>query len=163
MPVEEKSHLKSFGLKADFERDLDGNRTIGSVIEVGIPIFDTNAAQVAKAGSPGRAALANCDAITQRALREPRVARVKLDSAARLAEQRRASVLAMCKQNLMLAEHALKSVQAEVMVLLDAQLELVEARRTLNDLEHNVALARTTLEMAWEGWVPDRRPIGGGV
>ena len=154
LSVEEKSRLKDFGLGADFERDVDGKKTIGPVIEVGIPIFDTNAAQIAKAGSLARAALANYEAAMQRAIREARVAWVDLDSASRLAEQYRATVLAISERNLTLAEAALKSGQADVTVLLDAQRELIDARRTLNDLERDAALARIALEQAAGGTIP---------
>jgi len=74
LSVEEKSRLNDFGLGADFERDVDGAKSIGPVIEVGIPIFDTNAAQIAKAGSLARTALAKYEASSQRAVREARVA-----------------------------------------------------------------------------------------
>ena len=151
LSIEEKSRLKDFGLGADFERDVDGKKTIGPVVEVGIPIFDTNAAQIAKAGSLARAALANYEAISQRAVREARVAWVELDSASRLAEQYRSTVLVISERNLTLAEAALKSGQADVTVLLDAQRELIDARRTLSDLERDAAIARFTLEQAVGG------------
>jgi len=151
LSVEEKSRLKDFGLGADFERDVDGAKTLGPVIEVGIPIFDTNAAQIAKAGSLARAALANYEAISQRAVREARVAWIELDSASRLIAQYRTSVLAISERNLTLADAALKSGQSDVTVLLDAQKELVEARRTLNDLERDAALAHIALEQAAGG------------
>lgn len=151
LSTEERSRLKDFGLGADFERDVDGKKTIGPVIEVGIPIFDTNAAQIAKAGSLARAALANYEAISQRAVREARVAWVELDSASRVAEQYRSTVLAISQRNLTLAEAALKSGQADVTVLLDAQRELIDARRTLNDLERDAAIARIALEQAAGG------------
>jgi len=151
LSVEEKSRLKDFGLGADFERDVDGKKTIGPVIEVGIPIFDTNAAQIAKAGSLARAALASYEAVSQRAVREARIAWVDLDSASRLADQYRSTVLAISERNLTLAEAALKSGQADVKVLLDAQRELIDARRTLNDLEREVAIARIALEHAAGG------------
>lgn len=155
LSVEEKSRLKDFGLGADFERDVDGKKTIGPVIEVGIPIFDTNAAQIAKAGSLARVALANYEAVSQRAVREARIALIELDSAARLAEQYRSTVLAISERNLTLAEAALKSGQADVTVLLDAQRELIDARRTLNELERDAALARIMLEEALGGRIPE--------
>lgn len=154
LSVEEKSRLKDFGLGADFERDVDGKKSIGPVIEVGIPIFDTNAARIAKAGSLARVALATYEAVSQRAVREARIAWIDLDSAARLAEQYRSTVLAISERNLTLAEAALKSGQADVTVLLDAQRELVDARRTLNDLERDAALARIALEQAVGGKLP---------
>ncbi|MDP1661233.1 MAG: TolC family protein, partial [Phycisphaerales bacterium] len=99
LSVEEKNRLKDFGLGADFERDVDGKKTIGPVIEIGIPIFDTNAAQIAKAGSLARAALASYEAVSQRAVREARIAWVELDSASRLVEQYRSTVLAISERN----------------------------------------------------------------
>ncbi len=156
LSVEEKGRLKDFGVGADFERDVDGKKTIGPVIEVGIPIFDTNAAQIAKAGSLARAALANYEAIAQRAVREARVAWVDLDIASRLAEQYRSTVLAISEGNLRLAQAALKSGQADVTVLLDAQRELIDARRTLKDLERDAALAQIALEQAVGGLLVGR-------
>ena len=154
LTTEERSRLKDFGLGADFERDVDGKKTIGPVIEVGIPIFDTNAAQIAKAGSLARVALASYEAVSQRAVREARVSWVEFDSATRLAEQYRTTVLAISERNLTLSEAALKSGQADVMVLLDSQRELIDARRTLNDLERDAVLARIGLEQATGGRLP---------
>ncbi len=151
LSMEERNRLKDFGIGADFERDADGKKTIGPVFEVGIPIFDTNAAQIAKAGSIARAALASYEAVSQRAVREARVAWVELDSASRLAERYQSTVLVISERNLTLAEAALKSGQADVTVLLEAQRELIDARRTLNDLERDAVLARIALEHAVGG------------
>lgn len=134
LSVEEKSRLKDFGLGANFERDVGGKKSIGPVIEVGIPIFDTNAAQIAKASSLARVALVSYEADSRRAMREARVAWMELDSASRLAEQYRSTVLAISERNLTLAEAALKSGHIDVTVLLDAQRELIAARQTLLDL-----------------------------
>jgi outer membrane protein TolC len=60
-------------------------------------------------------------------------------------------VLALSERNLTLAEAALKSGQADVTVLLDAQRELIEARRTLLDLERDGSLAAIELERAAGG------------
>jgi hypothetical protein len=100
------------------------------VLEVGIPIFDTIAAQIAKIGSLARVALANDEVTSQGAVGEARIAWIDLDSASRLVEQYRSTVLATSEQNLMLAEASLKSGQANVTVLLNAQRELIDARRT---------------------------------
>lgn len=160
LSVEEKSRVRDFGLGADFERETDGAKSIGPVFEVGIPIFDTNAAQIARAGSLARAALARYEAVSQRAIREARVAWVDLDSASRLVEQYRSTVLAISERNLTLAEAALKAGQADVTVLLESQRELIDARRTLNELEQAAALARIELEYAVGGGLT-RPPIPG--
>jgi len=151
LSVEERSRLKDFGLGADFERDVDGKKTIGPVVDVGIPIFDTNQAQIAKAGSLARAAFANYEAVLQRAIREARVAWVELNSAARLVEQYRDNVLAISERNLSLAEASLKSGQADVTVLLEAQREVTDARARLTELERQAAIARIELEYAVGG------------
>ncbi len=151
LSVEERSRLKDFGLGADFERDVDGKKTIGPVVEIGIPIFDTNAAQIAKAGSLARATLANYEAVAQRAIREARVAWVEYDSATQLADQYRSTVLPLSERNLSLAEASLKAGQTDVTVLLEAQGEVIEARTRLNDLERQAAIARIELEYAVGG------------
>lgn len=151
LSVQERSRLRDFGLGADFERSESGDKSIGPVLEVGIPIFDTNAAQIAKAGSLARAALANYEAVSQRAVREARVAWVELDSATRLAEQYRSTVLAISERNLTLAEASLRSGQADVTVLLEAQREVTAARARLNELERQAAVARIELEYAVGG------------
>ncbi|MCL4211965.1 MAG: TolC family protein, partial [Phycisphaerales bacterium] len=153
LSTEEKSRLRDFGLGADFEREADGSKSLGPVLDVGIPIFDTNAAQIAKAGSLARVALASYEAASQRAIREARVAWVDLDSASRLVEEYRSTVLTISERNLALAEAALKAGQADVTVLLDAQRELIEARRTLLDLERDALLAAIELERAAGGSV----------
>jgi len=154
LSVEEQSRLRDFGLGADFEREREGGKSIGPVFEVDIPIFDTNQAQIAKAGSLARVAFANYEALSERAVREARFAWVEWDSTARLVEQYRSSVLAISEANLSLAESALKAGQVDVTVLLDAQREAIEARQTLNDLERDAALARIELERAVGGKIP---------
>ena len=151
LSVEERSRLKDFGVGANFERDIDGKKNIGPVVEIAVPIFDTNAAQIAKAGSLARAAFANSEAVSQRAVREARVAWVELDSASRLVEQYRSTVLDISERNLTLAEAALKGGQPDVTVLLEAQREVIDARARLNDLERQAAIARIELEYAVGG------------
>jgi len=151
LSTEERSRLKDFGLGADFERDGDGKKSVGPVVEIGIPIFDSNQAQIAKAGSLARAALANYEATSQRATREVRVAWVELDSATRLTDQYRNSVMNIAERNLTLAQSALTAGQADVTVLLDAQRELLDARSTLSDLERDAILARIALEQTAGG------------
>lgn len=154
LSVEERGRLKDFGLGADFERSESGEKSVGPVVEIGVPIFDTNQAQIAKAGSLARVAFANYEAVSQRAVREARVAWVELDSASRLVEQYRTTVLALSERNLTLAEAALKAGQADVTVLLEAQREVIDARARLTELERQAAIARIDLEYAVGGRLP---------
>ncbi len=151
LSVEELSRLRNFGVGIDFEKGTDIEKSIGPRFEVSVPIFDTNEAQIARAGSLARAALASYEATSQRAVREARIAWVELESAVRLAEQYQATVLAISDRNLALAGSALRAGQADVTVLLDAQRELVDARARLNELERQGAIARIDLEYAVGG------------
>ena len=151
LSTEERSRLKDFGLGADFEREADGKKSIGPVIELGIPIFDSNQAQIAKAGSLARAALANYQALAQRATREVRVAWIDATAAASLLGQYRETVLPISERNLTLAQSSLTAGQADVTVLLEAQRDLIDARRTLIDLQRDAALAQIALEHAAGG------------
>ncbi|MGD9691363.1 MAG: TolC family protein [Phycisphaerales bacterium] len=151
LSVEEQGRLKEFALGADFERDVGGAKTIGPVVEVDIPIFDTNQAQIVKAGSLAHAAMANYEAAAQRATREARVAWVERDAAIRLVGQYRETVLAISVRNLALAESSLRAGQDDVTVLLDAQRSVVEARLRLNELERLAVIAEIELEYSMGG------------
>lgn len=159
LSVEEGSRLKNFGLGADFERSESGEKSVGPVVVIGVPIFDTNQAQIAKAGSLARVAFANYEAVSQRAVREARVAWVDLDSTSRLVEQYRTTALALSERNLTLAEAALKAGQTDVTVLLEAQREVIDARARLTDLERQAAVARIELEYAVGGRLAPPPPI----
>jgi outer membrane protein TolC len=93
--TEGRAACGNVGLGADFGRETDGQQVPRPGGEVGIPIFDANAAQIAKAGSLARVALASYEAASQRAVREARTAWIDLDTASRLTEQYRATVLAL--------------------------------------------------------------------
>lgn len=70
-------------------------------------------------------------------------------------------MLALAERNLTLAEASLRSGQADVTVLLEAQREVTDARARLNDLEQAAALARIELEYAVGGvlaWPPTPGP-----
>ncbi|MCC6427250.1 MAG: TolC family protein [Phycisphaerales bacterium] len=167
LSVEQRSRLRDLGLGADFERSESGDKSLGPMVELAIPIFDTNEAQIAKAGSIARAAFASYEAASQRAVREARVAWIELDSASRLVEQYRSTVLALAERNLTLADASLKSGQADVTVLLEAQREVTDARARLNELEQAAALARIELEYAVGGVLarpptPARDPLDRG-
>lgn len=151
LSTEELSRLKDFGLGADFEREVDGQRTIGPVIEASIPIFDTNQAQIAKAGALARASLAKYEAVRQRAIREVRVAWMGLAGATRLASQFRERELALSEQLLALSQRSLASGQGDLSGLLNARQMLLEARSALVALEREATLANINFERALGG------------
>ncbi len=149
--VEELSRVKDLGLGVAFERNEDRGRFVGPELEIGVPIFDFNQAQIAKAGSVARAAMINYEATAQRAVAQARTAYVEARTSADIADLYRHQVIVLAEENLRLAEATLRSGQDDVTVLLVAQQALVESRQALNGLRLDAALARIELEYAVGG------------
>lgn len=169
LSVEERNRLKDLGLGVDFERDVDGKRTIGPVLDVPIPIFDSNQAQIAKAGSLARAALATHEAILQKGIREARTAFIDATEAAIAADEFRHNTLGGredLSQRLHFNEQnagaAFQAGEITLIDWLDVLRERQSAMRTLNDLRLDAALARIELEYAVGGRleVPPTNPGG---
>ncbi len=143
---QERSRLRELGVGVGYERDIEDDTSIGPVLDVPIPIFDINQAQIAKAGSLARAALATYEAALQRAIAQARVAYVDAENSAALVDLYRREVLVLAEGNLGLAQASLRAGQSDVTVLLEAQREVVGARRSLNQLESEAAQSFIELE-----------------
>lgn len=156
--VEERNRLKDLGVGVDFERDVDGKKTIGPTLDVPIPIFDSNQAQIAKAGSLARAALATHEAILQKGIREARTAYIDATEAAIAADEFRHNTLGGredLSQRLHFNEQnagaAFQAGEITLIDWLDVLRERQSALQTLNDLRLDAALARIELEYAVGG------------
>lgn len=66
-------------------------------------------------------------------------------------------VVTLARSNLERAEAALRAGIADQTVLLEAQRELIEARRTLNDLRSDIAVSEQDLVYALGGWSPSQQ------
>lgn len=143
---------------ASFESDNDGSE-LGPAVDLTVPFFDTGSAQVEKAKALVRAAEARAEQVEQNAVGEARSALVELRRASQLIEFYRGQVLTLAQDNLARAETTVRSGTADQTVLLEAQRELIEARRTLNRLEGDIAEARQALEYAVGGWVDAQRGV----
>lgn len=148
---QERSRIKSLGLGVAFEQAEDKARFVGPDVEVTIPIFDLNQAQIAKAGSLARASLAAYEDAAQRAVAAARVAFVEARSTEAIAAEFRRDLIALAKTNLELASRSVAAGQDDVTVLLESQRAVIEARIRLNELEREAALARIELEFAVGG------------
>lgn len=156
LSLEERSRVRDLSLGMDVERGHMGEKSAGPVLNMEVPIFDTNAAQVARAGSAARAALASFEAASQRAVREVRVAWVEFESGRLLLEHHRTDVLQLAEENLTLAEAALRAGETDVTVFLEAQREVIRARRELLDAERALTLTAIELERAVGGLLSPR-------
>ena len=165
LSTEERNRLKDLGLGVDFERDVDGKHTIGPVLNVPIPIFDTNKAQIAKAGSLARVALANHEAVVQRAVREARVAYIGMTQASAAADDFRHDTLGgaadlpeRLRYNQQHVGESFQAGEATLIDWLDIVRERQQALQTLNDLRLEAALSRIELEYAVGGMLDPPAP-----
>ena len=136
------------GAQLEFQ---DGKGELGPAVEVGLPIFDTGRARQAKAAAELRSAQALAEQAEQQAIAQTRSAWLDVKQARDLAAAYREQVVALAEQNLSLAQSAIKSGTADQTVLLEAQRELITARRALNDFEAQRSVAEVELEYAVGG------------
>lgn len=158
LSVEELSRIRELSLGLDIEREHGGAKAAGPVLSAPLPIFDSNQAQIARAGAAARAAFATHEAVSQRAIRESRTAWSDYANGCLLIEHQRTQVLGLAADNLALAEAALRAGQADVTVFLEAQREVIRARRTLLTLKRDTMLADIELERAVGGLIPPPTP-----
>lgn len=151
LSVEELSRLRSFGVGIDFERDTDEAFTLGPVIETEIPIFDINQAQIAKAGSLARVALATHEAVIQRAIRQARAAYIVSTEAARLADTLQSAAVPLAERVSEMAQRGMAAGVSDTTVLLDAERDLLKVRRVLVRRQADAALAAIELDYAVGG------------
>jgi len=151
LSVEELDRLKQFGVGIDLERDTDGTLTLGPIIEAEIPIFDTNEAQIAKAGALARSAYATSQAVAQRAVRQARQAHVEAVQAAALAKTLSDTAVPLATRVSELAAGGVAAGVSGTTVLLEAQSDLLAVQRTLVRRQADAALAAIELQYAIGG------------
>jgi len=148
--IAEKAPFAAFGSGLSYKSE-DADQFLGPEIEVAVPIFDTGKAQVARAQALLRAEISRARGVLQDAVSEARSALLELRSAEKLVRFYRENVIVLAEENLVLAEQAVRAGQDDQTVLLEAQRELVGARRTLNQLEGDRSFALSELEYAVGG------------
>lgn len=148
---QERSVLRDLSIGIDAERDEDRVSSFGPAIELSIPIFDTNAAQVARAGSLARAALWTHEAVVHRAIAQARQAWIDVTHTDRLLAVLRDEAIPLATEVHEQAARAVSAGVADTTVLLEAQRELVAVRREVVQLELELALARVELIYAIGG------------
>lgn len=149
--------LPGVGGGVAFERD-DGVNKLGPDVEVSVPIFDTGGARVARGRAILDAERARADHARQEAIGQARSAYLDLRQAESLVNFYRTRVVTLAEENMRLAERSLRAGEADQTVLLEAQRELVAARRELSELELAWAVSAAELEYAVGG-----RLVGRGL
>ena len=138
--------IPEFDVGVAFDRDEDGRRSLGPVASLEIPIFDTNKAGIAKAASQLRRAMFESDAVLQRAVGQARSAWLEVRTNLDLVDFYREQVIALARENLLLAERAMRAGQIDMTVVLETQRELILAEFQLNLLEGGAATSLIELE-----------------
>ena len=136
---------------AAFERDEDRRDELGPEIDIEIPIFDNNKANVAKVMSELRQAEIEADLVLQRAVTQTRTAWLDARANLDLVTFYRERVIALAQENLRLAEQAFNAGQVDMTVVLETQRELIQAESELNELELVAASSMIDLEYAVGG------------
>ncbi len=143
--------IPEVGAGVAFERDEDGRRSFGPVLDLEIMIFDNKNARVAKAASELRRVQFEADAVLQRAVTETRTAWLDVRTNLELVNFYRAEVIALARENFALAGQAFKAGQIDMTVVLETQREVILAEFQLNELEGGAASSLIELEYAAGG------------
>lgn len=147
------------------QRDLERRQIIdlvlGPTIEVPIPIFDQNLAQMAKAQARARELAQRFEEVEQRVIEGVRTALTRR----RLAEDRvrlfQTSLLPVQEASLELARKAYQSGRESILAVLLAQEALIRTRVNFTASTRDLAIATANLERELSGRIPDEhlRPL----
>jgi len=149
--VETLGAIPDVALGPTYENDEESLKFLGLDMEVEIPIFDTNRAQVAKARSELRKSRAEADKVLQEAVSQTRSAWLAWQSKVQLVGFFRDHVLTLARKNLALAQQSFGAGQVDLTVVLDTQQEVIQAEFKLNNLELDAATSLADLEYAVGG------------
>ena len=125
--------------------------TLGPMIDMTVPIFDQNQAQVAKAIHEYNQKLAEYQAREQEITRDIRTALLQQQQAAAQAAFYRTSIMPEVERNLGLAQQSFVAGQDDLTVYLAAQEDLIMTRRRILEFVRDYLVSRVELERAVGG------------
>lgn len=135
----------------DTEKNPDGSRVTGPVIDVQLPVFDQGQAQVAKAQDQLRQAQAQLKAAEVGARADVREARRRLVTARDLAVLYEQTLVPQREKILSLAQQQYNYMLKGTYDLLEAKQHLIEAQRSSIEAQRDYWIAHTALECAVGG------------
>ena len=137
------------------ERSQEIDAVLGPSIEVPLPIFDQNQAQVAKAQARARELKQRYEEIQQRVVEGVRTALYTY----RLAQERvrvfKESLLPQQEANLRFAEKSYQAGQETILTVLLAQEALIRSQLSAAAAERDLAVSSANLERQLAGQIPD--------
>lgn len=136
------------------ERSQEIDFVLGPVIEVPLPIFDQNQAQIAKAQYRARELHERYCELEQRTVEQIRAAIATRQTAAKRREIYQSSLLPVQESNLQVAETAYQSGRESILTVLLAQQDLIQARLGLTAAIRDELTATAGLERELGGRLP---------
>lgn len=144
--LQRRSVFGSVAGGASFEKD-DGS-TLGPLLDLELPIFDQNRAQIARAEYDYLRVGRLRDALALEAEQEIRDAADRLETATEIASLYQDEILAQRREALDLAETSYQAGKSDLLTVLEARRTFVEARSDALQAMTDRALARSDLERA---------------
>jgi len=131
----------------DAEQRQEIDTIFGPALNLTLPIFDQNQAQIAKARYAYLAALKEYDALDRRIVQDVRRALDQAATAASQARGYRTGLMPQAEKSLDLAQQAYKSGNTTILIVLEAQRGLLGTRRLAVAAQQNAAIALAELEL----------------
>ena len=149
--------LENAAAGLDAERNSDWS--LGPSVDVPLPLFDWGQAQRAKARAQAIAVRHRLTKTLREIVQEVRQAQASLSQLGLITNQTRGELVPLQTERVRLARAVYEAGQSDVTPMRLAELDLLEARRKLLELELRNALASTQLERAMAGAKETQQPI----
>jgi cobalt-zinc-cadmium efflux system outer membrane protein len=133
---------------AGLEREIDGHLVIGPAFQIGLPLFDRNQGEIAKAEARIKVAREQQRALLDAVSAEVGAASARLSAARKTVEYYRDEVLPLRAHIVALAQRQYNQMQLGVFELLRAKKSETEARRQAIEALRDYWRARVDLEQA---------------
>jgi cobalt-zinc-cadmium efflux system outer membrane protein len=147
IPLERRRVWRALGGGVAFEAQ-GGEVALGPALELSLPIFDQNQAQIAKAELRYAQALRQLDGLTTRVSQQVRTAHAKYELALETVRLYDRELLPLREQSLELARESFAAGKTGFLHVLEAQNELLAARREYVTQQASLASSIPSLEAA---------------
>ncbi len=146
------------GAAAGLDAERDSDWSLGPSVDVPLPLFDWGQAQRAKARAQAIAARHRLTKTLRQIVQEVRQAQVSLAQLGVIVRQAREELVPLQTERVRLARAVYEAGQSDITPMRLAELDLLEARRKLLQLELRTALASTQLERSMGGAKENQKP-----
>ena len=146
------------GAAGGLDAERDSNWSLGPSADVPLPLFDWGQAQRAKARAQAIAARHRLTKTLRKVMQEVRQAQTSQVRLGLIVKQAREELVPLQTERVRLARAVYEAGQSDITPMRLAELDLLEARRKLLQLELRTTLASTQLERAMGGAKETQQP-----